>query len=97
MPGSEACIVGPVFLPLSRVFSDQPTPKAAVIFRLTGPVFLVSRGVLGIALDVSGPAASRSRMAASATEGESKAATTISVMTSPCAWFRQNAGDYKRA
>ena len=36
---------------------------------------------------------SRSRTAVSATEAESKAATTISVMKSPCACLRQNAGE----
>ena len=54
MPGSEACIVGPVILRLGGLFADQPAPKAALMFGLTCPVFLVGRLVLGIALDVGG-------------------------------------------
>src|SRR4051794_23652291 len=55
MPRGEARIVGRVLLHLVRLFAEQPTPKAsALIFRLTCPVFLVGRFVLGIALDVSG-------------------------------------------
>src|SRR4051794_17997285 len=86
MPGGETRIVGLVLLRLVRLFAEQPTPKAsALIFRLTCPVFLVSRFVLGIALDVSGRylGFSRSRTAAAATERESKAATIISVMEFP--------------
>ena len=53
MPGREACVIGPVLLRLGRVFADQPAPKAALMFGLTCPLFLVGRLVLGIALDVS--------------------------------------------
>ena len=91
MPGSEACIVGPVFPRLGRLFADQPAPKAALMFGLTCSVFLVGRFVLGIALDGSGR-----YLGASATEDELKAATTISVMKSPCACFRLNARAYER-
>src|SRR5690349_2734100 len=55
MTGGQTRIVGLVLLRLVRLFAEQPTPKAAaLIFRLTCPVFLVGRFVLGIAVDVSG-------------------------------------------
>jgi hypothetical protein len=54
MPGSETCIIDPVFLRLGRLFADQPAPKAALMFGVASPVVLVGRLVLGIALDASG-------------------------------------------
>ena len=95
MPRSEACIVGTVILRLGGLFADQPAPKAALMFGLTCPVFLVGRLVLGIALDVSGryPGVFEIPNGRLRDEGESKAATIISVMKFLCARFRQNYRD----
>ena len=54
MPGSEACIVGRVFLRLGRLFANEPAPKAALMLGLARPVFLVGGLVLGVVLDGRG-------------------------------------------
>jgi hypothetical protein len=95
MPRIEACIVGSVFLRLGRLIADQPTPKAALMFRLTCPVFLVGGLVLGIGLDVSGryPGVFKIPNGRLRDGGRVEGGDNISVMKFLCGRFRQNYRD----
>jgi hypothetical protein len=95
MPRSEACIVGTVVLRLGGLFADQPAPKAALMFGLTCPVFLVGGLVLGIGLDVGGryPGIFEIPNGRLRDGGRVEGGDNISVMKFLCGRFRQNYRD----
>ena len=99
MPGSEACIVGRVFLRLVRLFADQPARKSHPDARADVSCILGKPARPGVVPDLSGRYLGVFEITngAWATEGESKAATIISVMQFSSGYVRhKQGGAYER-